>query len=170
MHETITIRLLALTAAFSMCAPGAVRAQTAQAAQVKIEAARPQAANIRIEVLLTDKAEGKIVTEERLTMLLADLAEGRLRRSLPARVEHANRELQVDLKANVVGDRIRLALTLQYNAPLSPNASGNEADSIGFIQMATSFLEPGKPTVMIDASGGPGNRRVAVQATATIVR
>jgi hypothetical protein len=166
-RQTSITGLLALTAALSVCAMDSAGAQVAQ---TKVEAARPQAVNVRIEVLLTDKADGKTIAEERLTLLLANETEGRVRRDLPDKVPSANRELQVDLKANVAGDRIKLFLTLQYNAPLSADKPNVDNESIGFVQMASSFLEPGKPTVMIDAGGGPGNRRVTVQATATIVR
>jgi hypothetical protein len=166
-RETVGPRQLALAALLLLCA---IESAGAQNVPTKVEVARPQPANIRVEVLLADKVEGKTIAEERLTMLLANETEGRLRRDLPDKLPSANRALQVDLRANLAGDRVKLFLTLQYNAPLSPEAGGAQVESIGFVQMASSFLDPGKPTVMIDAVGGPGNRRVTVQATATIVR
>ena len=148
----------------------AFESAAAQGPPTKVDVARPQTVNLRIEVLLTDKADAKTIAEERLTILLANETEGRVRRDLPDKVPSSNRALQVDMRASVAGDRIKLFLTLQYNAPLSADKTGVDSESIGFVQMASSFLDPGKPTVMIDAVGGPGNRRVTVQATATVIR
>jgi hypothetical protein len=42
--------------------------------------------------------------------------------------------------------------------------------TVQFVETATLFVEPGKPTIVIDATGDPASRRVSVQATATIVK
>ena len=188
-HRTSSLCLVIVTILFgsvgTVSADPLQQAQTLVQPQQQVEAAEKRAAdapNIRVEVVLTDRVEVKAATEERqeavanerLTFLLADRQLGRLRRHLPNNVDAFNRNFAVDVTPTVLGGRIRLALTVDYQTLLDTNAAASSGkrppESLEFTQTATLLVESGKPTVVIDATGTPTNRRVTVQATATIVR
>lgn len=183
-HHTHRLCALVVAAALSVGVAGWADAQTTEEESLrramdqlkKLEAAqpRPQSTNVRVEVLLTDKADGKTVAEERLTFLLADRASGSLRRSLPGKNSAWNRNFEVDAAPTIVGPRIKLGLTVNYQAPRNsaPQAEDSKEppEMVQFVELVTSLVESGKPTVVIEAYGDPANRRVSVQATATILK
>jgi hypothetical protein len=164
-------RLLSL-ALISFVTIGATASLHAQAPQQQLDAVERRAvesANVRVEVVLTDKADTKIVSEERLIFLLADRQLGRLRRNLPGKMPFGDRNFEVDVTPTVLGHRVRLALTVNYQTRGGSGSTGEQDETmVQFVETATSFVEPGKPTVIIEATGDPANRRVTVQATATI--
>jgi hypothetical protein len=63
-----------------------------------------------------------------------------------------------------------LNLTVNYQAAEGPGSSKDGGDTVQFVETTTSVLESGKPTTVIETTGDPSNRRVTVQATATILR
>jgi hypothetical protein len=183
-HHTHRRYALAFAAALVVGGVGSADAQTTETEAVrramdqlkKVEAAqrRPQSTNVRVEVLLTDKADGKTVSEERLTLLLTDWQEGSLRRNLPGMMPGWNRNFEVDARPVIVGNRIELRLRVNYQGPrdAAPQTENTKAipEMVEFTESTTALVESGKPTTLIDAYGDPPNRRVSVQATATIVK
>lgn len=134
---------------------------------------RGQPVNIRIELLLTDSVEGKVIAEERFNTLLADRQLGRVRRqdvmSLGT-IKLNNQRFEVDVLPEIVGDRLMLVVTLTYSAPAGPTGT-DETAGVTFVENVSAFFDSGKPLTIIEAKGDPvGNRRVVVQATATILK
>ena len=179
-HRTRRFHVLTLASVLAFGAGGSVHAQATQddkpapRAMTKIEAAKPEPTNIRVEVLLTDKADGKTVAEERLTLLLSDWQEGSLRRNLPGMMPGWNRNFEVDVRPMITGNRIQLRVKVNYQGPRdsAPPSQDTKAipETVQFIESATALVDSGKPVMLIDAHGDPANRRVSVQATATILK
>ena len=178
-HQPRRFHVVTLAFVLAISAVGSGHAQLTEEdkavrrAMTKITAAKPEPTNVRVEVLLTDKADGKTVAEERLTFLLADWEQGSLRRNLPGNEPAWSRNFEVDARPTIQGNRIKLALRVNYQAPRDPAPSPDKKlipEMLEFVQSVTSLVEPGKPTIMMDAYGDPANRRVSVQATATILK
>jgi hypothetical protein len=144
-------------------------AQT-QSTQSQPSQSRPpsaQSANIHLAILLTDTIDGKTVAHEPLNFVLADRQLGRLRRHLPAKTPFANRNFEIDVTPEIVGSRVRVSLTLNYNTG-NPEDTPDQTGPTQFVEVATAFLDTGKPTPIVEANGDTPNRRVTLQLTATI--
>jgi hypothetical protein len=139
-----------------------------------------QPINIRIELLLTDSIEAKVIAEEKLNTVLADRQLGRVRRRngppagfmmTPGQEQRVtNRIFEVDITPEIVDQKVKLTVTLNYMAPAGA-AGEDEKTTVSFVENVSSFLESGKAMTIIEAKGDPvGNRRVVVQTTATILR
>src|SRR5262245_15210632 len=72
-----------------------------------------QVANIQLAIVLTDKIESRTVAEEPVRLLLADRMLGRLRRRLPS---NADRSFELDVTPEIVGSRVKISMTVSYNA------------------------------------------------------
>lgn len=124
-----------------------------------------QPVNIRIELVLSDTVEGKTIANEIFTSLLADGQVGKMRRFN----SDNTRAFEVDVRPLMVGSRVQLTLTMNYRAPGGP--TGEDKSLLSFTQNIASFLENGKPLTVIESKGDPvSSRRIAVQATATIMK
>jgi hypothetical protein len=179
MFESRSLAIVTLALAIY---PASAYTQTIQPPVDAAERRAAESSNVRVEVVLTDRIDAKTSTEERvemvanerLTFLLADRHLGRLRRNLPGNNPAFNRNFEVDVTPTVFGSRIRLALTVNYQTVRDSAAGRTEtqgiAETVQFVETATLFVESGKPTLVIDATGDPASRRVSVQATATIVK
>lgn len=132
------------------------------------DAPRPpaQAANIQLAILLTDQLDGKTVVEEPVHILLADRQLGRLRRRLPSNID---RTFEVDATPEIVGSRVRVAMTVSYNSQ-SSTETHDPNHTTQFVETLTVFLDPGKPTTVVETHGDTANRRVTLQVTATIIK
>ena len=128
-----------------------------------------QAANIQLAILLTDKIDGKTVAEEPVHFLLADRQLGRLRRHLPANAAFANKNFEVDVTPEIVGSRVRISMTVNYNAG-SPDDTRDSTHTTQFVETVTSYLDVGKPATIVETSGDTANRHVTLQVTATILK
>jgi hypothetical protein len=123
-----------------------------------------QAANIQLAIVLTDQIDGKTVSEEPVNFLLADRQLGRLRRHLAG---SANRSLEVDAIPEIVGSRVKISMTVNYNAA-SADDTRDQTHPTQFVETITTFLDVGKPTTIVETRGDTANRRLTLQATATI--
>jgi hypothetical protein len=172
-------RVLAATVLLAAACPFAVWAQEAAAKPAAeaqpAPAAAPaspraaQAANIQVALLLTDKVDNKTVAEEPVHFLLADRQLGRLRRHLPANASFANKNFEVDVTPEIVGARVRIAMTVSYNAG-NPDDARDATHATQFVETVSTFLDSGKPTTIVETAGDTANRRVTLQVTATIVK
>jgi hypothetical protein len=151
-------------------APKPAEAQPAPAPPpVAPRSASAQAANIALAIVLTDKIDGKTVAEEPVHFLLADRQLGRLRRHLPASASFANKNFEVDVTPEIVGSRVRISMTVSYNAG-SPDDAHDQTHTTQFVETITTYLDVGKPTTIAETAGDTANRRVALQVTATIIK
>ncbi len=128
-----------------------------------------QVANIQLAIVLTDKIDGKTVAEEPVHLLLGDRQLGRLRRHLPANASFANKNFEVDVTPEIVGSRVRIAMTVNYNAA-SPDDNRDQTHTTQFVETVTTYLDVGKPTTIVETLGDAANRRVTLQVTATILK
>ena len=170
------IQVLAATVLFAAACPVALWAQETAAKPAESQpasAATPardaprlpaQAANIQLAIVLTDQIDGKTVTEEPVHILLADRQLGRLRRRLPANMD---KNLEVDVTPEIVGSRVRIAMTVSYNGA-SATETHDPNRTTQFVETLTAFLDSGKPVTIVDIRGDSANRRVTLQVTATI--
>src|ERR1700730_4687931 len=113
--------------------------------------------NIKIELVLTDSADGKVIAEERLNTVLADLQLGRVRRrnGPPAGLMSGpppvtNRIFEIDITPEIVvigsetaGQRIKVTMTMNYMAPAGPVGEDQRA-TVNFVENVSTFLESGK--------------------------
>jgi hypothetical protein len=125
-----------------------------------------QAANIQMAIVLTDQIDGKTVVEEPVNFLLADRQLGRLRRRLPSNVD---KNFEVDVTPEIVGSRVKIAMTVSYNAQSATDARDQTHTTL-FVETLTAFLDPGKPTTIVETNGDIATRRVTLKATATILK
>jgi hypothetical protein len=167
----VVVATVLLAAAF----PIAPRAQEAAAKPAEAQAApapaspRPsaQVANIQLAITLTDKVDGKTVSEEPVHMLLADRMLGRLRRHLPANAALGSKSLEVDVTPEIVGPRVKISMTVNYNSG-SPDETRDKIAPTQFVETISTYLDVGKPTTIVETAGDTANRRVTLQVTATI--
>ena len=174
------IQVLVATVLFAAAYPVAPRAQEATKPAEAQPAAAPlpaaprspaQVANIQLAIVLTDKIDGKTVTEEPVHILLGDRMLGRLRRHLPASASFANKNFEVDVTPEIMsGGRIKVSMTVNYNAASPTDDAKDQTHTTQFVETVTNYLEPGKPTTVIETLGDSANRHVTVQVTATILK
>ena len=167
---------LAVAVLFAAVCPVALWAQEAAPKPAEAQPApasapsRPQsaqAANIQLAVVLTDKIDGKTVKEEPIHLLLADRMLGRLRRRLPSNVDRA---FELDVTPEIVGSRVKISMTVNYNAASSDETPRDQAHTTNFVETVSTFLDVGKPTNVVELAGDTANRRVTLQVTATILK
>src|SRR5262245_3401357 len=133
-----------------------------------------QPVNVRIDLSINDQRGGSAPIKRTLSMIVADGMGGSIRSqsevlavgSVPLNVD-ANPELLAD-------NKIRLTLTLQYDWP-APIEAGRDSPRGTVIKTAlrdsvSLILENGKPIVAAQSADPIGDRQVAVEVTATILR
>ena len=157
--------------------PAAAPATAPRVPAEKVEKRVGQATSIRVELQLTDRNDVKVIAEEKLNALLADLELARVRRRNGGTAGQsatggaaAHRAFEIDLTPEIVGEKIKVTMMLSYMAPAGA-AGDDDKVAVALSENLTAFLENGKPTTLIESTGDHGTaRRVLVQATATIVR
>jgi hypothetical protein len=138
----------------------------AQSAPASPRPTSAQAANIQLAIVLTDKIEGKTVAEEPVRLLLADRMLGRLRRRL---LSNADRSFEVDVTPEIVGSRVKISMTVNYNAG-NPDDARDQTHTTQFVETVSTYLDLGKPTTIVEIPGDSANRHVTLLVTATILK
>lgn len=172
------IQVLAATVLLAAACPVALWAQETASKPAEAQPApapassrsSAQPANIQLVILLTDKIDGKTVAEEPVRFLLADRQLGRLRRHLPANAEFANKNFEVDAMPEIVGSRVKISLTVNYNAGSPDDTPRDHTHTTQFVETVTSYLDVDKPATIVETSGDTANRHVTLQVTATIIK
>jgi hypothetical protein len=123
---------------------------------------RPLMTNVRVEITVTDTM-GAVPTKKSISMIIAD---GRMGRIRTAR-EQSPAVLNVDATPSILGDQIRLQLSLEYSPPLSAEASTRLSH---VSEMVTLMVVPGKPILVSQAADPSADRKVTVEVTATILK
>ncbi|HSC29890.1 MAG TPA: hypothetical protein VLD67_21605 [Vicinamibacterales bacterium] len=137
-----------------------------QAAKKQAPAARPAgglAANIRIELAITDEQRGREPLAKTVSMVVA---EGRLGRIRTAR---GNTVLNVDANPSILREnRMLVTLTLEYRPEIR---SGDiQGDTAPVSESITAILDDGKPLVISQSADPSTDRTVKVEVKATILR
>ena len=121
-------------------------------------------ANVRVELTVTDSAAPAASQRKTVTMLIAHGHMGRIRAQRPSGNAAT---LNVDATPRIIGDRVRLQVSLEYAAPLAgPNATRVASVS----EVVTVVLEPGKSTVISQSADPSADRKVTVDVTVTILK
>ena len=116
-----------------------------------------QLLNVRVELTLIEEGDGA-GAPKRVSMLLADQQQGRLRSSGAAPASHLN----VDARPEVASDgRIRLFLSLDYR---------RDNTGTGLTQSLHTLLDNGKPLQVSQSPDPKSERAVRLEVTATIVK
>lgn len=143
-------------------------AQPASAAVVPDESAGGQPVNIRLEVTIVEQAPGSTPVRKVITILAADRSSARIRSLFtdvpPESRTTDNRRVDVDTRPRIVGNSIRVELTIQNNAL----GSGNPL--LNWTQSLTVFLENGKVATPIESTDPSTNRKMSIEVKATILK
>lgn len=120
--------------------------------------------NVRVELTVTDTVGAGAPQKKTVSMLIADGQMGRIRAQSGAPVDPT---LNVDATPHLMGDRVRLQVSLEYHPPL-PGADAKRVARV--TEFGTVLLDSGKP-MMISQSADPAiDRKVTVEVTATILK
>jgi hypothetical protein len=129
-----------------------------------------QLANVRIDVKIIDERAGQPVITKTLSLTVADRANGFLRASADSGAKGENAmtpaafrsiPLNVDAGPLIEGNRIRLALGLEYNS-VDPK--------LELKQRLSLVLEDGKSMHVAQSADPLSDRHVGLEVTATILR
>jgi hypothetical protein len=130
---------------------------------------------VRIELTITDQVGTSAPLKKTMTMMAADGERASVRSMNGAAGQNAA-TFNVDAKPMVMQDKIRLDLSISYDAPEAPQQGMPEKAekaaswSTRLQESMTVILENGKPTVISQSADPRTDRKVSVEVKATIVK
>lgn len=134
---------------------------------------QPQSlANIRIELTITDQRGTAAPVSKIITMTMADNGYGRIRTGGDVRTPLGFRPvtLNVDAQPRGIHDgKIRVDLTIEYR-PTAAESDTEQSTTPTINESIAVVLEDGKSVVISQSADPATDRRVKVEAKATIVR
>ena len=146
-------------AAAAQEAPAGQKPAEPQAAQPTRPAA--QAANIRIDLTITDQRSESQAAPKTLMLLLEDRQSGRIRSS------RGNAMLNLDVRPEIVRDsRVRLFVSLEF----SPQDGPDRPTQPPVLQSLTALVDDGKSLVISQSADPTSDRKVRVEVKATVAR
>lgn len=183
---TVLAALLVMAASGNQAGAAAEAAsqEQTQAAHAPAQAKRPahSMVNVRLTLAITDETGAGDPVRKTITLLLADGGSGRVRSSAlaekPATSTSPPSPFVVTLNADafigaIDGNRVQADITVEY----SPGTTGDggaatPAQQRGspLNQSVSVWLNSGTPTVIVEASDPMSDRKVTLEATATIQR
>jgi hypothetical protein len=120
-----------------------------------------QAANVRVELKITDQHADAPASPKTLTLLIEDRQNGRIRTGRGGPVF-----LNVDARPEIVRDgRIRVVVSLEY----TPGDSDRPSQA-SISEMVTALVEDGKPLVVSESADPTSDRKVRLELKATVVK
>lgn len=129
--------------------------------------------NVRLDLTITDQTTANAAPIKKvISMLLAERGNGKVRSSGmvnspgPGYIVTLNADAYI---SRIEGDRIRVDVTVEY-APVGPEGEGEGRRGSPLNQTVTVVLTNGKPTVIVQAADPLTDRKVTLEATATIIR
>jgi hypothetical protein len=178
--RAVPFLLLAATAAGQEPAPApAPDHPKPQAAPTPAPVPRPEpsVANVRIDLTLTDQSGARPAVKKTITLTLADGERGSVRSRPQAVVSvmaGAPKNLQtlplnVDAWPTLLGNRIKLMLTIEYSSV--DQASGSEMTPRADVNFSGRvLLDNGRPLIVAEAADPVSDRRVTVEVKATVLK
>jgi hypothetical protein len=152
-------------------APTTAVAPVAPAAERRREG---QAVNVKVDLVLTDQRGGGAPIKRTVTVLAADGFTGSIRTQSSVVGATSPVPLNVDASPTMLADgKIRLAINLQYDwpAPLDNGAMPRgTVTSTSLHDQLMMILENGKAMIVAQSADPVGDRQVAVEVKATILR
>jgi hypothetical protein len=149
-----------------LCALTIAVTAAAQEAQPKPAEPQPprtpsQAANVRIELTITDQRSDGQTPPKTVTLLVEDRQNARLRTG------RGNAALNLDARPEIVREgRVRVMVTLEY----TPQDGPERQTQPPIQESVTALLEDGKPLVISQSADPMTDRKVRVEVKATVVR
>ncbi|MEO8682498.1 MAG: hypothetical protein ABI665_25850 [Vicinamibacterales bacterium] len=156
----------------------APKAAIAQKAAETVEPAKM--INLQVEITLTDQLGAAPPTKKIVSLITADGTAGRIRSGADSLPEGVGRRVDVVLNVDALprlmaGDLIRLNLTIEYR-PLKAMVD-NKADSTrdstsltSLNQSLTVMMTSGKSMIVSQAADPVTDRKIVVEAKATILK
>jgi hypothetical protein len=129
-------------------------------------------ANVRVELTITDQRGDGVALTKTMSATVVDTGMSRIRTSGDVRTPLGMRPvtLNVDASPKVQRDgKIRLDLNFEYR-PVAAEAETEKNATLGMTEMISVLLEDGKPTVISQSADPSTDRRVKVEAKATVIR
>jgi hypothetical protein len=129
--------------------------------------------NVRLELTITDQTGTGQPVKKVMSLLLAERGNGRVRSQSVVEEAGSHSSYVVQLNADafiqrIEGDRVRTGITVEY-APVSAEGQSMQRGS-PLNQTVDVVLTSGKPLTIVEASDPRSDRKVTLEATATIVR
>jgi hypothetical protein len=135
--------------------------------------ARPEPTmNIRLDLTITDQRGDTPPVSKTVTMTMLDTGYGRIRTSGDVRTPLGFRPviLNVDAQPKVHKDgKIRVDMTIEYR-PTAAEAESEKSTTPTINETINVLLEDGKPLVISQSADPATDRKVKVEAKATILR
>jgi hypothetical protein len=136
--------------------------------------------NVRIDATVIEHRGDQVVGRKTVSATVVDGQRGSVRSTVvvqvptvnePSRKEAHSGVLNMDVQAWLLeGNRVRVSLTLEARGgSIDLGEAGSAADA-GIRQSVTVVLEPGKPLVVAQSADAVGNRRLALEVRATVLR
>jgi hypothetical protein len=146
--------------------------------KVAPEAPPRQNVNVRVELTITEqraKALGASPNRKLVTIIAADGFRNAIR-STEKFYPPVDIPLNVDVTPTIVGDRIRVALNLEYDFPMNEPKKGADGQFERTIlgsqirETLVMVLENGKPLIVSQSADPVSDRQVTVEVRATILK
>jgi hypothetical protein len=154
--------------------------QTAQAAQTKIESARPgisTRSNVRVELTITDQRGAGPSERKQVSMIVADMHWGKIRTHATTRPPSPTAGPNMDVALNVDArpfltreGHIQLELVVNYNPLDETNKSAGLIRPTELNQSLTVVLQSGKPLVVAQAADPMVDRKMIIEVVATVLK
>jgi hypothetical protein len=131
--------------------------------------------NVEVELTITDQTGGEKPEKKTVSMIVSSGSWGKIRSSgslQQAGVGVIGVELNVDARPFVsVDGPIQLELTLNYVPPgMALPGKDNATVKTGLNQSFTVVLQPGKPLIISRSADPVGDRKIIIEAKATVLK
>ena len=158
MVKRATFVLLVIAA---IAAPAAAQDSPSKAQESQPARSAAQAANIRIEITITDQRTEAQAGPKTLSLVLEDRKSGRLRTG------RGNAILNLDVMPEIVREgRVRLLVSLEFTPQDGPDRQIQPPLSASL----TALVDDGKSLVISQSADPSSDRKVRIEVKATIVR
>ena len=138
-----------------------------------VQPPRPEpTVNIRVELTITDQRGTAAPLSKTITMTMMDTAYSRIRTGGDVRTPLGFRPvtLNIDATPKLHKDgKIRLDLTIEYR-PTAAESDTEQSTTPTINEMIGVLLEDGKPLVISQSADPATDRKVKIEAKATIIR
>ena len=128
--------------------------------------------NIQLEFTITDQMGTGVPDKKTVSMIAADGTWGRIRASATARPRGIPVSLNVDARPLLTAnDAIQMELTIEYR-PLGTLTAGEptQVDPTNLNQSLSVILQSGKSMVLSQAADPVTDRKIVVEAKATVLK
>jgi len=147
----------------------------AAATAARVAAEGGQAVNVRVELTITDQRGDQPAITKTVTMVAADRSYTRIRTQGDVRTPTGFRPviLNVDARPTLYKspnrEAVRLELTIEYR-PVAAEAESEKSTTPNINESLAVVLEDGKPMLLSQSADPVTDRKVKVEAKATILR